>query len=70
MEYGSAGEIRVPQMLAAVGLAPTRSEAERLLKAGAVEIDGARNIDLKWLAAAGTHTIRAGKKWKKITVPA
>jgi len=69
-EYGSAGEIRVPQMLAAVGLAPTRSEAERLLKAGAVEIDGARSIDLKWLAAAGTHTIRAGKKWKKITVPA
>jgi tyrosyl-tRNA synthetase len=70
MEYGSAGEIRVPQMLAAVGLAPTRSEAERLLKAGAVEIDGTRSIDLKWLAAAGTHTIRAGKKWKKITVPA
>jgi tyrosyl-tRNA synthetase len=69
-EYGSAGEIRVPQMLAAVGLAPTRSEAERLLKAGAVEIDGARSIDLKWLAAAGTHTIRAGKKWKKVTVPA
>jgi tyrosyl-tRNA synthetase len=68
MEYGSAGEIRVPQMLAAVGLAPTRSEAERLLKAGAVEIDGVRHTDLKWLAAAGTHTIRAGKKWKKVTV--
>jgi tyrosyl-tRNA synthetase len=68
IEYGTTGEIRVPQMLAAVGLAPTRSEAERLLKAGAVEIDGARSIDLKWLAAAGTHTIRAGKKWKKITV--
>jgi tyrosyl-tRNA synthetase len=69
-EYGAAGEIRVPQMLAAVGLAPTRSEAERLLKAGAVEIDGTRSIDLKWLAAAGTHTIRAGKKWKRVTVPA
>ncbi len=67
--YGEAGEIRVPQMLAAVGLAPTRSEAERLVKAGAVEIDGTRS-DLKWLAAAGTHTIRAGKKWKKITVRA
>jgi tyrosyl-tRNA synthetase len=70
MEYGSAGEIRVPQMLAALGLAPTRTEAERLVKAGAVEIDGARSIDLKWAAAAGTHTIRAGKKWKKITVKA
>jgi tyrosyl-tRNA synthetase len=70
MGYGAAGEIRVPQMLVAIGLAPTRSEAERLLKAGAVEIDGTRSIDLKWLAAAGTHTIRAGKKWKRITVPA
>jgi tyrosyl-tRNA synthetase len=70
IEYGPAGEIRVPQMLAAVGLAPTRSEAERLLKAGAVEIDGTRCTDLKWNAAAGTHTIRAGKRWKKIIVPA
>ncbi|MGA3187416.1 MAG: tyrosine--tRNA ligase [Bryobacteraceae bacterium] len=70
VEYGEAGEIRVPQMLAAVGLAPTRSEAERLLKAGAVEIDGTRSTDLKWIAATGTHTVRAGKKWKKITVKA
>ncbi len=70
VEFGEAGEIRVPQMLAAVGLAPTRSEAERLLKASAVEIDGARCADLKWHAKAGTHTIRAGKKWKKITVRA
>lgn len=68
VDYGSAGEIRVPQMLVALGTAPTRTEAERLVKAGAVEIDGARSVDLKWLAAAGTHTIRAGKKWKKITV--
>jgi tyrosyl-tRNA synthetase len=55
-------------MLVALGTAPTRTEAERLVKAGAVEIDGARSIDLKWTAAAGTHTIRAGKKWKKIRV--
>jgi tyrosyl-tRNA synthetase len=68
VEYGSVGETRVPQMLVALGLAPTRSEAERLVKAGAVEIDGARSVDLKWDAAAGTHTIRAGKKWKKVMV--
>jgi tyrosyl-tRNA synthetase len=68
VEYGSAGEIRVPQMLVALGTAPTRTEAERLVKAGAVEIDGARSLDLKWHAAEGTHTIRAGKKWKKVMV--
>jgi tyrosyl-tRNA synthetase len=70
VEFGAAGEIRVPQMLVALGLAPTRTEAERLVKAGAAEIDGVRSSDLKWLAAAGTHTIRAGKKWKKVTVSA
>jgi tyrosyl-tRNA synthetase len=70
VDYGSAGEIRVPQMLVALELAPTRTEAERLVKAGAVEIGGERSSDLKWTAAAGTHTIRAGKKWKKITVKA
>jgi len=70
VEFGAAGEIRVPQMLVALGLAPTRTEAERLVKAGASEIDGVRSTDLKWQAAAGTHTIRAGKKWKKITVSA
>jgi tyrosyl-tRNA synthetase len=70
MEYGAAGEIRVPQMLAALGLAPTRTEAERLLKAGAVMIDAVYVGHHLWAAAAGTHTIRAGKKWKKITVKA
>ena len=70
VEFGEAGEIRVPQMLATIGLAPTRREAERLVKAGAVEIDGARHSDLKWHAPAGVHTIRVGKKWKKITVKA
>jgi tyrosyl-tRNA synthetase len=70
VDYGSAGEIRVPQMLVELGIAPTRTEAERLVKAGAVEINGTRSIALKWVAAEGTHTIRAGKKWKKITVKA
>jgi tyrosyl-tRNA synthetase len=70
VDYGSAREIRAPQMLVELGIAPTRTEAERLVKAGAVEIDGTRSIALKWTAAEGTHTIRAGKKWKKITVKA
>jgi tyrosyl-tRNA synthetase len=68
VEFGKTGEIRVPQMLASIGLAPTRSEAERLLKAGAVEIDGARHTDLKWIASPGAHTVRTGKKWKKVSL--
>jgi tyrosyl-tRNA synthetase len=68
VEYGAAGDIRVPQMLHGTGLAPTRSEAERLLKSGAVEINGSRHTDIVFRAAAGTYTLRVGKKWKRVTV--
>jgi len=54
-------------MLQATGLAPTRTEAERLIKSGAVEIDGVRS-GMVFHAEPGTHTVRAGKKWKRITV--
>jgi tyrosyl-tRNA synthetase len=68
VEYGGAGDLRVPQMLVAIGLAPTRSEAERLIKSGAVEINGARQAEMIFKAVQSTHTVRAGKKWKRITV--
>jgi len=68
MEYGSAGDIRLPQFILGTGMSNTRSEAERLLKAGAVEIDGVRHTEIVFRAAAGTYTVRVGKKWKRITV--
>jgi tyrosyl-tRNA synthetase len=67
VEYGESGDLRVPQMLQATGLAPTRTEAERLIKSGAVEIDGVRAA-MVLAAEPGIHTIRAGKKWKRIHV--
>jgi tyrosyl-tRNA synthetase len=70
VDYGSVREIRVPQMLVELGTAPTRTEAERLLKAGAVEIDGVRFTALKWTPHVGTIPVRTGKKWIKITVKA
>jgi tyrosyl-tRNA synthetase len=70
VDYGAPREIRVPQMLVELGTAPTRTEAERLLKAGAVEIDGSRYTALKWNPPAGTYSVRTGKKWKKVTVRA
>lgn len=70
VNYGSPGEIRVPQMLHAIGLAATRTEAERMLKAGAVEIDGVRFTAMIFHAEAGDHTVRMGKKWKRVTVKA
>ena len=57
--------IQVSKLLVAAGLAPSRTEADRLLKSGAVEINGAKWTDLAHPTGA-TLTIRAGKKWKRV----
>jgi tyrosyl-tRNA synthetase len=67
VDYGSPGDLRVPQMLHAISLAGTRTDAERLIKSGAVEIDGVR-AGIVFRAEPGTHTIRAGKKWKRVHI--
>ncbi len=64
-EARTAAGIHVPKLLVSVGLAPSRTEADRLLKSGAVEIDSARWTDLVH-PGGGTLTIRAGKKWKRV----
>jgi tyrosyl-tRNA synthetase len=53
----------VPKLLVAAGLAASRTEAERLLKSGAVEIDGERWSDL--IYPKRPEKARVGKKWKK-----
>ena len=64
-EARAASGVQVPKLLVAVGLAPSRTEADRLLKSGAVEINGARWTEL--LHPVGSMMIiRAGKKWKRV----
>jgi tyrosyl-tRNA synthetase len=63
--YDVALGTHVPKMLHGTGLAASRTEAERLLKAGAVEINGER-----WTATyyqGRTLIVKAGEKWKQIT---
>jgi tyrosyl-tRNA synthetase len=62
--YTAGSGTHVLKMLAGAGLAPSRTEAERLLKAGAVEIDNERWTQLTY--PRERFTVRAGKKWKKI----
>jgi tyrosyl-tRNA synthetase len=66
--YDWASDIRLPQFILGTGMSNTRSEAERLLKAGAVEIDGVRHTEIVFRAAPGTYTVRVGKKWKRVTL--
>jgi tyrosyl-tRNA synthetase len=63
--YDVALGTHVPKLLVTTGVAPSRTEAERLLKAGAVEIDGQRWT--KTYYPRERFTIRSGKKWKRIT---
>jgi tyrosyl-tRNA synthetase len=63
----AAGPVNLPKLLHATGLAPSRSEAERLVKSGAVTVDGDKHMALSLdLPAGSIRTLRAGKKWKRV----
>jgi tyrosyl-tRNA synthetase len=62
--------VRLGAALVAAKLVPSRSEADRLIKAGAVEIGGERQSNPSQSIEPGTYTVRAGKKWSRITVSA
>ncbi len=60
-----AGRAFLPRVLTEAGLAPSRSEAERLLRQGAVSLDGVRVEPgaLELRAAAGeVRLLRVGKR--------
>jgi tyrosyl-tRNA synthetase len=61
----SQGKIKLAASIVAAGLAPSRSESERLIKQGAVEWDGKRVEDPTFAFDSdqtGDHTLRVGKK--------
>ncbi len=63
------GFISVDKLLARLHLADSVSDAARKRKAGAVMIDGLRQIDLKFpLTPGALHTIQVGKKWIRVAV--
>lgn len=54
------------KILLAAGLSDSRTDAERKIKAGAVEIDGARHTELKFAVPGAGAVFHVGKKWKRI----
>jgi tyrosyl-tRNA synthetase len=63
------GTIPVDKLLARIGLAESVSDAARKRKAGAVSIDGVKQLDPKYpLYEGAIHTIQAGKKWRRVAV--
>jgi tyrosyl-tRNA synthetase len=67
---GATG-VNVPKFLVAMNLAPSRTEAERLVKAGAVRFNGERVEAITVDIPAGTVlSSNVGKKWNRTVVPA
>ena len=64
----SPNGVNLPKLLVTIGLADSRTDAERKIKSGALEINGARWTELSHPAVASL-TLRLGKKWKKVTIP-
>ena len=64
----SAAGLRIPQLLAKTGLAPSVSEATRKIKEGAVEINGSRVADLVLAEVPAEMIVQVGKKWLRVTV--
>ena len=56
----------LPKILLAAGLADSRTDAERKIKAGAVEINGERCTNLAIDLPPGVHVFRVGKKWRRV----
>jgi tyrosyl-tRNA synthetase len=61
-------DARLRQCLLAAGLAPSGTEADRLIKAGAVEVDSAVVRSPAQRLEPGEHLIRAGRKWARVRV--
>jgi tyrosyl-tRNA synthetase len=59
-EWGSS----LPKILVGTNMAESRTDAERKIKAGAVEINGHRHTSISYTPAPG-DTLRLGRKWKR-----
>lgn len=62
----SSSDPRLRHCLLAAGLASSGTEADRLIKAGAVEVDSEVIRTPAHRLPPGEHVIRAGKKWAKV----
>ena len=60
--------VRLDKVLAKTGLAESVAAAQRLIKAGAVEINGQKCTEMVVPHAAGEWIIQAGKKWVRVTL--
>jgi tyrosyl-tRNA synthetase len=68
VRFGEDVGSSLPKILLGTGMAESRTDAERKIKAGAVEINGVRHTSLKAVIPPEGAVLRVGKKWKRVVV--
>ena len=70
-ELRDGGSVRIDKLLRSIGLASSGGEANRKLKEGAVEINGAKHEAMSYELPAGVDelVLRLGKKWARVRIP-
>ncbi len=67
-EAAAPDAIRMVKLLMGLSLVDSRTDAERKIKAGAVEVNGERCTELMLSRYSSPLTIRVGKRWKRVRV--
>jgi tyrosyl-tRNA synthetase len=57
-----AGDSSLVRVLVAAGMTPSSSEARRMIRQGAVDVDGERVADVNARITHGDHLVRVGKR--------
>jgi tyrosyl-tRNA synthetase len=69
VQFSPETAANVAKLVVILGLADSRTDAERKIKVGALEINGNKHTSLTVDLTPGvTYTLRLGKKWKKLQV--
>jgi tyrosyl-tRNA synthetase len=68
LESATVSDQRLNKLLVQAGLAPSASEADRLIKSKSVEIVGLAVTGPSQKLEPGEYTVRAGKRWKRVLV--
>jgi tyrosyl-tRNA synthetase len=64
-----AEPLRIDKLLVKAGLADSVSDAQRKLKANAVEWNGQKISDPFGMPPAGAQTIKVGRNWRRVIIP-
>jgi tyrosyl-tRNA synthetase len=65
METVTVPRDRLDKVIVSAGLAPSNSDANRMIRAGAVSVDGEKALDNKF-ELPESFVLKLGRNWKRV----